>query len=258
LKSFAQLALVCPPLALGCSALFPSGGGGNPSGGNPPASFVTHDVRVDTVGYTIGLSKVATVVLPAGMTTLSDTTAEVFDLNGNLQWACEVTGPFTDTGLNITYYLADFSPFDEAGTYYVAVPALGSDETAQSAPFQIGPNVFAGALTTAMTGLYGQRCGTAVKITMGNDTWQHGACHMHDADSLIYLTGVDQPYSSTGGWHDAGDYGKYVNNGAFSVGMLLAAWEHFGPMLASLSLPIPEHGKTAAGGTAPLPDFLGR
>ncbi|HSY39846.1 MAG TPA: glycoside hydrolase family 9 protein [Polyangia bacterium] len=34
-----------------------------------------------------------------------------------------------------------------------------------------------------------------------------------------------------GGWHDAGDYGKYVNNGAFSAGMLLAAWEHFQPTL---------------------------
>ena len=79
---------------------------------------------------------------------------------------------------------------------------------------------------------------------------------MHDADSLQYLTGADTPFASTGGWHDAGDYGKYVNNGAFSVGMLLAAWEHFQPTLAGLSLPIPEHGKSAAGGSAPLPDFL--
>ena len=96
-----------------------------------------------------------------------------------------------------------------------------------------------------MTGMYGQRCGTAVKITMGSDTWQHGACHQHDADSLKYLTGDDKPFPSVGGWHDAGDYGKYVNNGAFSVGMLLAAWEHFQPTLAALSLPIPEHGKIA-------------
>ena len=107
-----------------------------------------------------------------------------------------------------------------------------------------------------MTGMYGQRCGTAVKITMGSDTWQHGACHQHDADSLEYLTGDDKPFPSVGGWHDAGDYGKYVNNGAFSVGMLLAAWEHFQPTLAALALPIPEHGKTADGGAGPLPDFL--
>jgi endoglucanase len=244
--------LASTALASACSSLFP--GGGDPQ---PPAiDWVVHNVRVDSVGYATGRSKVATVILPAGVTTLSDTTAEVFDLNGNLQWACQVTGPFSDADLGITYYFADFTPFDGPGTFYIAVPALGTDETAQSAPFQIGPGVFAGALESAMTGMYGQRCGTAVKITMAGDTWQHAACHLHDADSLKYLTGVDQPFSSTGGWHDAGDYGKYVNNGAFSVGMLLAAWEHFQPTLAALSLPIPEHGKVAAGGSAPLPDFL--
>jgi endoglucanase len=226
------------------------------SSSSPPPTWVTHNVRVDTVGYTTLHAKVATVVLPDGMTTLSDDTAEVFDLNGNLQWACEVTGPFTDAALNVTYYFADFTPFDDPGTFYVEVPALGSGATAQSALFQIAPNVFAGALTSAMTGMYGQRCGTAVKITMGSDTWKHGACHQHDADSLEYLTGARTPFPSVGGWHDGGDYGKYVNNGAFSVGMLLAAWEHFGPTLAALTLPIPEHGKTAAGGAGPMPDFL--
>lgn len=249
--SFGLIALTS--LAAGCSSLFPSGGGG---GAGPQMDWVVHNVRVDSVGYTTGRLKVATVVLPAGMTALSDTTAEVFDLNGNLQWACEVTGPFSDSELGITYYFADFSPFDGPGTFYIAVPALGADATAQSVPFQIGPDVFAGALASAMTGMYGQRCGTAVKITMGSDTWQHGACHLHDAASLKYLTGVDKPFASTGGWHDAGDYGKYVNNGAFSVGMLLGAWDHFQPTLAALSLPIPEHGKIADGGAAPLPDFL--
>ena len=182
----------------------------------------------------------ATVVLPSGMTALSDTTAEVLDINGNVQWSCMVTGPFTDAALGVTYYFADFSPFNGSGTFYVKVPALGSDGTEQSAPFQIGPSVFTGALETAMTGMYGQRCGTAVKITMGSDTWQHGACHQHDADSLKYLTGVDTPFSSVGGWHDAGDFGKYVNNGAFSVGMLLAAWEHFGSTLGYPSIRITE------------------
>ena len=54
---------------------------------------------------------------------------------------------------------------------------------------------------------------------------------------------------SVGGWHDAGDYGKYTTNGAFSAGMMLAAWEQFQPVVANLSLPIPEHGGA-------FPDFL--
>ena len=82
---------------LGLLVAFPAAAAGTPRATRPPPAWITHNVRVDTVGYTTGHAKVATVVLPDGMTTLSDTTAEVFDLNGNLQWACEVTGPFTDT-----------------------------------------------------------------------------------------------------------------------------------------------------------------
>ncbi len=220
-------------------------------------TFTVHDVRVNTVGYVQGRAKVATVVLPAGMTSLSDMTAQVIDNSGNVAWTCTMTGPMTDPALNdAVYYFADFTAFDNAGTYKINVPGLGTDDTAQSAPFLISTNSMLGPLTTAMTGMYGQRCGTAVKITIGSDTWSHAACHQHDAASLKYLTGEDTPYPSLGGWHDAGDFGKYTNNGAFSVGMLLAAWEQFTPTLSTLALPIPEHGQTADGGAGPMPDFL--
>ena len=243
-------------LSVGCG-LLPSGGGGNPNGTAPLPTFTTHQVRVNTVGYALGRAKVATVVLPAGMTTLADMRAQVVDSSGNVAWTCTMTGPNTDTDFNNSvYYFADFTAFDNAGTYTIAVPGLGSGATAKSAPFLIASNAMVGPLTTAMTGMYGQRCGTAVKITIGSDTWKHGACHHGDAASLKYLTGADTPYTSIGGWHDAGDYGKYTNNGAFSLGILLAAWERFSPALSSLSLPIPEHGKTADGGTGPMPDFL--
>lgn len=245
--------------AVGCGSIFPSGGGGGPTGGGgpDPSTLVVHNVRVDTVGYTVGRAKIATVVLPSGQSTLSDATAQVVDSSGSVAWTCTMTGPMTDAAMNnAVFYLADFTAFDTAGTYTIAVPALGTGDTAKSAPFKIAADAMRGPLTVAMTGMYGQRCGTAVKITLGNETWSHDACHQHDAASLKYLTGEDKPYKSVGGWHDAGDFGKYTNNGAFSVGMLLAAWERFTPTLATLTLPVPEHGQTASGGTQPLPDFL--
>jgi endoglucanase len=244
-------------LSLSCG-LFPSGGGGNPNGGGGPAvTFVVHQVRVNTVGYVQGRAKVATVVLPAGMATLDNTEARVVDISGNTLWTCTMTGPQTDRDFNNSvYYLADFSAFDEPGTYTISVPGLGAGDAASSAPFLIAPNALQNALTVAVTGMYGQRCGTAVHITIGADTWKHDACHQHDATSLKYLTGVDMPFKSVGGWHDAGDFGKYTNNGAFSVGIMLAAWEWFTPTLSTLSFPIPEHGKTADGGATPMPDFL--
>ena len=77
--------------------------------------------------------------------------------------------------------------------------------------------MFRDALTSAMLGMYGQRCGQAVSIQLGDDHWSHKACHRNDA-YLNFLTGETTKKDSTGGWHDAGDYGKYVTNGAFSAG----------------------------------------
>jgi endoglucanase len=101
-----------------------------------------------------------------------------------------------------------------------------------------------------MIGFYAQRCGTAVTISLDGNTWSHGVCHQHDA-SQKFLPPIltDTIKDSRKGWHDAGDYGKYITNGAFTVGMLLDAWQHFQPTLLSLDLPIPEHGGA-------LPDFL--
>ena len=63
----------------GCSALFPSGGGGNPSASGPvQTTWVVHAVRVDTVGYLPGGEKIATVVPPAGTTIPAGSSAEVF------------------------------------------------------------------------------------------------------------------------------------------------------------------------------------
>ena len=46
----------------------------------------------------------------------------------------------------------------------------------------------------------------------------------------------------SGGWHDAGDYGRYVSPGATAVADLLLAWEDFGPSLGRDDLGIPESG----------------
>src|SRR5437762_7839696 len=185
------------------------------------------------------------------MTSLSDTTAEVRTAaNDNVVWSCVVTGPTMDPDTGATVYIGDFTPFTEAGDFYISVPGLlVGGKPANSAPFTVGPGVFGDALKRAMLGMYGQRCGQAVSIQIGNQHWSHKACHLGDA-YLNYLTGESTKRVSVGGWHDAGDYGKYVTNGAFAAGMMLAAWEHFQPTLSTLSITaIPEHGGA-------LPDFL--
>ena len=232
--------------SVGCSVIAPSGGA-EP----PPPVLEVHAIRANSVGYAVGRQKTVTVVLPAGMTSLPDVTADVWSASSNqVVWSCVVTGPIYDMDTDTNVYLGDFTAFDEPGDYFITVPALTvNGKPARSATIHIAPDVFRDALTRSMLGMYGQRCGQAVDIRLGNDHWSHGACHLNDA-YLDYLTGAMSKKASIGGWHDAGDYGKYVTNGAFSAGMMLAAWEHFQPMLSTLSIAaIPEHGGA-------LPDFL--
>src|SRR5262245_11126977 len=232
--------------SLGCSILAPSGGGE----AAPPALEV-HAIRVNSVGYGVGRQKTVTVVLPAGMTSIPDVTADVWSATSNsVVWSCVVTGPVHDPDTDTNVYLGDFTPFDDPGDYFIPVPALDVDgKPARSATIHIAHDAFRDALTRAMLGMYGQRCGQAVSIQLGGAHWSHGACHLNDA-YLDYLTGAMSKKASVGGWHDAGDYGKYVTNGAFTAGVVRGAWEHFQPMLSTLSIAaIPEHGGA-------IPDFL--
>jgi endoglucanase len=128
-------------------------------------------------------------------------------------------------------HFADFDELSEPGEYYVTLD--GSKN--KSSVFTIGDDVFVEPFRAAMLGLYGLRCGSAVSFVWEGTTFGHGECHADD--------------EAPGGWHDAGDYGKYTNNGAFSLAMLLVAWDHFKEKIEPIELDIPERGGA-------LPDFL--
>lgn len=216
---------------IGCGTLFPS----PPA---PKAQVETHPIRLNSLGYLPESTKVATVIAPGGM--LFNVRSAADD---SVVWNSGMGTSMTDELTGETLFQADFTEFCSTGSFYIEVPDLG-----RSATFTVGPNVYSDLLTRSMIGMYGQRCGTAVHITLDGETWGHAACHQQDG-LLRYLSGQDGRQPSNGGWHDAGDYGKYTTNGAFSAGMMLAAWEQFQPVVSTLSLPIPEHGGA-------LPDFL--
>jgi endoglucanase len=216
---------------IGCGTLFPS----PPA---PKAKAEKHAIRLNSFGYLPESPKVATVIAPGGM--LFNVRSAADD---SVVWNSGMGATMTDELTGDTLFQADFTEFCSTGSFYLEVPDLGRSPT-----FTVGTNVYSDLLTRSMIGMYGQRCGTDVHITLDGETWGHAACHQHDG-LLKYLTGEDGGKLSNGGWHDAGDYGKYTTNGAFSAGMMLAAWDQFQPVVSTLSLPIPEHGGA-------LPDFL--
>ena len=142
-----------------------------------------------------------------------------------------------------TVYIGDFSAVETPGEYYLELQSCE-----RSPKFPVAADVYLDAYRTMMLGFYGQRCGTAVALSFGGASFAHGVCHHADVD-LSYFDGTGQPPTVVGGWHDAGDYGRYTVNGGLTLGFMLRAWEDFSAVLGPVALAIPESG----GAT---PDFL--
>lgn len=104
-----------------------------------------------------------------------------------------------------------FSAVSTPGDYYIF------DKTNQvgSCKFHIGDNTYDEALKAALRTFYYQRCGTAKASPFAGNGWTDAACHLgtqQDLDCrLVTNPTVTSSRDLHGGWHDAGDYNKYVN-----------------------------------------------
>lgn len=146
-----------------------------------------------------------------------------------------------DTGERLV--TLDFSALRQPGVYAIDLPGVG-----RSPSFRIASDVYAQPFVTVTRGMYLWRCGTAVRGTYEGQTFAHDACHTADA-FLDFVGGGHVKRDATKGWHDAGDYNKYVVNAGVTVGCMFRAWEDFGDRLKGVSLDIPESG-------GKTPDFL--
>jgi endoglucanase len=155
--------------------------------------------------------------------------------DGSIAFQGNLTAPVDDPDSGDRVATADFSELREQGLFYLDVPGIGT-----SWHFAIGPKLFEHAYYLATRGYYGQRCGTAVDLAPDFPQYKHAACHLNGA--WHPSSGKTGPRVSTHGWHDAGDYGRYVVNSGITTGTLLGAWELYGPQLRRIALHIPESG----------------
>lgn len=134
-----------------------------------------------------------------------------------------------------TDYIADFSALTEKGKYYITCGSLDP-----SYEFVIADDPYTELLNDSVRMFYLQRCGCAVE----DDKFAHAACHTDQA--TVY--GTSQKIDVSGGWHDAGDYGRYVVAGAKAVADLLYAYKA-NPAVFDDNIGIPESGNG-------IPDIL--
>ncbi len=104
----------------------------------------------------------------------------------------------------------DFSGLKTPGNYYIYDAGLNI----KSYHFTIHEEVYANLGVKAVKALYFQRCGVA-KAETYSGLRHDGACHLNSEQDLD-CRAASNPVVSTsenlsGGWHDAGDYNKYVN-----------------------------------------------
>jgi endoglucanase len=189
------------------------------------------NIKLDQVGYPTDAPKVALVSVPARIFQVKRSGDNVEVFKGTL------SAGVTDPNSGDVVQAADFSGLRTAGTYYVEVPGTG-----RSWDFSIGPDVFSRAYYLAMRAFYGQRCGTAVDLGPEFPNYRHPACHL--VGSYHASSGKQGRRDNVGGWHDAGDYGRYMVNSGISTGTLLWAFELFSAKLKNLKLNIPETGNS--------------
>jgi endoglucanase len=185
---------------------------------------------VNTIGFLPTSEKLATVAAPCDRFSL----VRVED--GKVVFASKA-GPKIKTSpsdTNETVQLADFSTFTTIGRYQLEVPGLG-----RSATFVIATDVWNVPFQVVTRAFYLWRCGCAVRGDWDGLVFSHGACHLEDG-WLDQLGSGHERRVGTGGWHDAGDYNKYVVNAGVSVGLMLHAWEQFGEALRGVKLQLPE------------------
>ena len=139
----------------------------------------------------------------------------------------------------------NFSSLTTAGDYYVFDPT----NNVGSYKFRIADDVYLDVLKAATKALFYQRCGTAISAANGG-TWNHTACHVGANQDLACRLVTDQSNAATakdlsGGWHDAGDYNKYVNFTYNTLHNLLFAYQE-NPSVFTDDLNIPESGNGVA------------
>jgi len=205
---------------------------------------LSETIRLDQVGYLPARAKLA--VVADARATGAFAVRRAADgsevLTGRL--APAVADP--DTG--DTVRIADFSALTQTGSFYLDVAGVGA-----SHEFDVAPDVYAKVFYLVMRAFYGQRCGTAVDLAPTYPGYRHPACHApgsRNPDAMMHASsGASGAVEATGGWHDAGDYGKYVVNSGISTGELLWTYEAFAKRVGPVRLDIPESGNA-------VPDLL--
>ncbi|MEW6508145.1 MAG: glycoside hydrolase family 9 protein [Bacteroidota bacterium] len=167
--------------------------------------------RLNQVGFLPGENKSAVI--------LSNTNLDGFEVklknvrNNQIVYSQLIRNSFGSYGNFKFAYKIDFTSVTQTGDYLLEAGSR------QSFPFTISNNVNKGIAELLLDFFKIQRCGYT-------NPQLRNVCHIADATSIIDgKRTISQTVDLTGGWHDAGDYIKFLNTTAYSTYILLFAYE---------------------------------
>lgn len=177
-----------------------------------PKPIEIPNVKINQLGYTPDAMKIAVF----GNIEEEDLTFSVVNVDTNeTVYEGDMSKRVYNAGADERNSYGDFSEVKEKGTYKVV-----SSGGAESHTFTIGEDPYPEVFDNVVKMLYLQRCGCELTKDLAGD-FAHPECHTGEA--VIY--GTNNKIDVSGGWHDAGDYGRYVVSGAKAVADLLLAYE---------------------------------
>ncbi|MEE5993699.1 MAG: glycoside hydrolase family 9 protein [Oscillospiraceae bacterium] len=186
------------------------------------------DILTNQVGYPSNSKKTAVFRNVTNETEFSVVNADT----NQIVYTGGLSSAINNSSANETDYVGDFSNVTQSGNYYIQCGNLD-----KSYPFTISENPYSSMLDDSIKMLYLQRCGTTVQDAV----FAHGACH----NTMATIYGTNEQIDVSGGWHDAGDYGRYTVAGAKAVADLLYAYLT-NPSVYSDNIGIPESGNGRA------------
>lgn len=149
--------------------------------------------------------------------------------NKQIVWAGKSSSLMDDAMSGTNVSKLDFSSLRVEGQYIIQ----GSN--GQSIPFQISNECYHDVHRAVFKAFYFLRCGVKLDSKYAGP-WEHEACHCSPA--IVYTDRTKQ-FEANGGWHDAGDYGKYIVAAGKAVADLLLAYELY-PHAFTKKIPLPE------------------
>lgn len=220
-------------------------------------THITEYIKIDQFGYRKTDEKIAVIVspqtgynanpsfIPGNNFQLRDWFTDSVVFSSSIS-AWNGGSTFAQSGDKAWWF--DFTNINTEGDYYV----YDVTNDLASYRFRISDCIFDDALEQACRMFYYQRCGSAKTSMNAGAGWSDGACHvgsLQDSDCRLYNnTSASTSHDLHGGWHDAGDYNKYVNFTFSALMDLMLAYKE-NPLAFTDNTNIPESGNG-------IPDLL--